>query len=156
MRAPIFALFVAVVVLIVVAASNPWIGSRFVRHKSPLLLDDLPARKSLSSARLLLVLAGCCLAFGICFASGLFVAILLGENDAYHRRYFVEKNIIDPILAADPAFARVEALEKSDGGVGLAGAVRDARDQARLRRAVVQAFGEPRAEELMRAVGVIP
>jgi hypothetical protein len=65
--------------------------------------------------RWLLMGIGSMLVLGFCFASGFLLGAIRAELDAYHRRYFEEREALAPILASDPAFAGVEIHKKSDG-----------------------------------------
>jgi hypothetical protein len=92
------------------------------------------------------------LSFGCCFGSGLFFGIMRGERFGYNRQYQQERELIEPILAKDPAFAAVEIHIRSNGGIFLSGEVPTTEDSARLRELVVRAVGEPRAKEILLAV----
>ncbi len=104
--------------------------------------------------RRLLLVVGSLLVLGFCFCSGLIVGLVSGNRNAYHLRYLEERGVIAPIVAADPAFKRVEVEERSDGGVSLVGEVPTQADLDRLRGHVVRAVGEPRAQDVIRGVAV--
>jgi hypothetical protein len=69
-------------------------------------------------------------------------------NEQYHR----ERELVEPILANDPAFADVRLGQRSSGGIWLEGTVPTERDRSRLREAIVRAVGESRADEILIAV----
>lgn len=104
--------------------------------------------------RQLMLIAGGLLALGLCFGSGLVIGLMRGTRDTYHLRYLEEREAIVPAIGSDPAFARVEVEERSNGGVELVGEVPTPADLDRLRGLVVRTLGEPRANEAMLAVGV--
>jgi hypothetical protein len=99
-------------------------------------------------------IGGTLLALGLCLGSGLVIGLTRGTRDTYHLLYLEERAAIAPVIASDPAFARVEVGERSNGGVELVGGVPTPRDLDRLRGLIVRRLGEHRANEAMLAVGV--
>jgi hypothetical protein len=108
-----------------------------------------PAR---SVAQWSLLVTGSLLALTFCFGAGVFAGALLGEEGSYHRRYREERDVLTPVLGADPAFAGVEVRERSDGGAYLVGEVPTAADLERLRVVAVRAIGEAWAKEALPPV----
>jgi hypothetical protein len=104
--------------------------------------------------RRLTLIAGALLALGLCFGSGWVIGLMQGTRDAYRLRYLEERAAIAPAIAADPAFARVEVGERSNGGVELVGEVPTTGDLDRLRELLVRRLGEHRGNEAMLAVEV--
>jgi len=88
------------------------------------------------------------------FTCGLAIGVFYGHLMAKHRRYLEERALLMPILAADPAFARVEVGEYSDGGAYLVGEVPTARDLDRLSDRVARTLGESRAQDALPGVAV--
>lgn len=101
---------------------------------------------------LLVVLA--LLVLGFAFGCGFIVGALVGTVDAYHRQYLEEREAFAPTIAADPAFAGIEIVQRSDGGIQLIGKVPTPEDLERLRDHVIRAIGETRAKEAMQAIHV--
>jgi hypothetical protein len=101
-----------------------------------------------------LLIAGALLALGLSFGAGLVIGLVAGNRDAYHRRYLEEREAIAAAVAADPAFGRVEVVERSAGGVDLVGEVPATGDLDRLRQLLIRRLGEHRAHEAMLAVDV--
>jgi hypothetical protein len=93
---------------------------------------------------------GLVVGFGIGFGSGL----LNAGGQARQQQLREERELLEPIVASDPAFAEVTLLERSIGGYELIGVVPKQADNDRLRERVVRAFGEKRAEEIVRPVMV--
>jgi hypothetical protein len=94
-----------------------------------------------------LLAAGSFLALVFVGVGGVLGGALMGEGGCYHRRYLAERDILAPALAADPAFARVEIHERSNGGVYFFGDVPTSADLDRLRGLTVRAIGEAWAKE---------
>ena len=90
--------------------------------------------------------------FGLCIGGVL--GLLTGEYGAYQRLYLEQYDIVAPTLASDPAFAKVEVLERSDGGIWLLGEVPTSADRERVTNVVIRAIGEKRAKEAMGGVKV--
>jgi hypothetical protein len=78
--------------------------------------------------------------------------LLRGQAGAYKRRYVEERDLIDPVLASHPAFARVEICVYSVGGIYRSGPVGSDEDLERLRVAVAREVGEPRAKVMLAGV----
>jgi hypothetical protein len=95
----------------------------------------------------------CCF-LGLCifFGCGFLVGLLRGEQDVYHRRYLEEKELIEPILTADPIFKVVEIHQSSDGGVWLSGQLPALEDRERLRRQLIPVVGKSRVNRMMNAL----
>ena len=117
--------------------------------------DEQCARRWNLSRRVLIVFAAL-LSFGCCFGTGLGLGVMIGEQNRYTEQYRRERGLVEPILAGDPAFAGVDILPRSNGGICLIGDVPAHQDFARLREALTRAVGEPRAEEILIAVGPRP
>ena len=90
---------------------------------------------------------------GVCFGCGLLAGLAGSEQKGYQRRTEQERAVVAPLLAADPAFARLELEPRSDGGVLLYGSLQAA-DLKRLRVVLARAVGEGRADEVMMAIDV--
>ncbi len=143
-----------VVVGLALVALLSWRETRLQRVAGSPPPGDGRTAGSGSLARRLLMITGLLLALGFCLSFGVILGLLAGETGAYHRRYLEEKEVIAPILAADPALAAVELDEYPGGGVCLVGDVPTPEDLERLQSGVVRAVGQRRAEEVMGAVGV--
>jgi hypothetical protein len=89
---------------------------------------------------------------GGCFGLGLFYGLMRGTEEGYRRQYQQERELVEPILAKEPAFAEVAIHRRSNGGIYLLGQVPTAQDYSRLRESVIRAVGEPRAKEILLAV----
>jgi hypothetical protein len=118
-------------------------------------VDSSTAPRAITTRRVLL-LAAATLGLGACLCAGAVAGLLVGERGAYHRRYQEEQAAIAPVLAADPAFARVEVHERSAGGVFLLGEVPNAVKRDQLQAEISRAVGERRARDAMTAVSVRP
>jgi hypothetical protein len=94
--------------------------------------------------------------FLICFIGGVGFAFgrLSAEGGAYNKQYHEERVLIEPLLATDPAFSKVQCSARSNGGVALVGTVPTQADRDRLREWIVRFVGEKRADEIVLAVGV--
>jgi hypothetical protein len=101
---------------------------------------------------------GCAATLSVCLgcAIGLGLGVLVGEQNGYQRRYLEEKELVEPILAGDPAFAGVRIQRRSNGGIDLIGDVPTVADRERLRGHVARALGENRAQEIVLGVGPFP
>src|SRR5690349_20428313 len=93
-----------------------------------------------------LPIAALWVSLGVSCVGGAGVGILLGVRNAYHRQFLEEQRLVEPILASDPAFARVEIHEYSAGGIWLGGKVKSRSDLERLEAAVTRQIGESRAK----------
>jgi hypothetical protein len=86
-----------------------------------------------------------------------FCAGALWEGQRMSRSKFErDRDVMAPVLAADPAFSRVEIHPNSAGGIELEGEVPTTADGERLRAAFVQRFGETqlwRMSVLVRETG---
>ena len=82
------------------------------------------------------------------------VTLYIGEVRERHQRCDREREIIAPVLSADPAFGRIEMVDDTAPGSGLLllGPVATSEDRARLRAEVVRKFGEPRADAILMLV----
>jgi hypothetical protein len=125
-----------------------------VRSFRDLSVARIASERGDGVSRRLMLIAGGLLALGLCFGSGLVIGLMRGTRDTYHLRYLEEREAIAPAIGADPAFARVEVEERSNGGVELVGEVPSSADLGRLRGLIVRRLGEHRANEAMLAVGV--
>lgn len=81
---------------------------------------------------------------------------MVGEGSADHRQYLEECDVVAPVPAADPAFARFELDEMSSGGVFLTGSGPAQADLDRLQEEVAWAVGESRARVTVSGVEVKP
>lgn len=85
------------------------------------------------------LLIGCvpfaCL-FGFC-AGGMWE-----DRRMYRSKFERDRDVLSPVLAADPAFSKVRIHPNSGGGIDLEGEVPTAADGERLRAAFVRLFGE--------------
>ncbi len=131
-----------VIVGLAVVALLCWRETRIQpQSNSPRLPAGQPA-PSRSVEQWLLLVTGSILALAFCAGAGFLVGAIVGEGGSYHRRYLEERDLLAPALTVDPAFARVEIFERSNGGVFLVGEVPSAADLERLRGVVVRAIGE--------------
>ena len=101
-----------------------------------------------------LLITGLVASWIVCFACGIGFGLLRGQGEAYGRQYKEERDLIDPVLASDPAFARVTIHPLSSGGLSLGGTVKSVADLDRLRAAVVRQVGEPRAKWMVDGVEI--
>ena len=114
----------------------------------------VPANPGRNTRRILL-LTGFLLLLGFFTCSGAAVGILGGELGAYYRRYLEDKELISPLLAADPAFAGLEVWGNMGGQAFLVGRVPTTEDRSRLLSILGQAVGQQRARDLLHGVGVV-
>jgi hypothetical protein len=121
-------------------------------HRVPVVRKGSERRDGV--CRRLMLIAGGLLALGLCFGSDLVIGLVRGTRDMYHLRDLEEREAIAPAIGADPAFARVEVEERSNGGVELVGEVPTQADLERLRGLIVRRLGAHRANDAMLAVGV--
>ena len=139
---------------LVVVALLCWREIRLRLFATPALANAVPGQ-SVFVARRILLFASSILVLGFCTTSGLVVGLLGGERGAYYRRFLEEKELIAPLLAADPAFAQVKLVEYSGGGALLVGKVPAAEDLGRLRTVLEKAVGESWARTMMGGVVVV-
>lgn len=85
---------------------------------------------------------------------GFWCGLFYGESRGYHRQYLEERELIEPLLASDPALSDVKVLARSSGGLELIGTVPTQSDRDRLRDRIIRAVGEKRADEIVRPVMV--
>lgn len=85
---------------------------------------------------------------------GVVVGLLMGEGRSYHRQFLEEQELCAPIIAADPAFARISIHKRSNGGVYLLGEVTSNEEFERLNQQMSNALGENRGRSVMYAVTV--
>ncbi|MBI3865465.1 MAG: BON domain-containing protein [Planctomycetia bacterium] len=105
--------------------------------------------KSLARLRWLVAITWTLLAIGICSGAGFILGGLWGEQGAYNRQYRNERGLISAEIAGDPAFAAIEIVRASSGGVYLYGEVATPADLERLRSLVARVLGESRAAEIV-------
>src|SRR5262245_17224751 len=100
---------------------------------------------------------GCAMFLGLALggAIGFGAGLLYSEGRAKMQQWHDDRELLEPIVASDPAFAEVKLLERSVGGYELIGIVPKQADHDRLRERLVRTFGEKRAEEIVRPV-VVP
>ena len=107
----------------------------------------LPQSEDSPVKRFVMVLVGMAvLAFG--FSVGYWVGGLRPGRNAYHNRFIEEQSLIAPILANDPAFARVKLDEEYTGHAHLSGEINSGDDYARLLNALRKAVGEKRTRDM--------
>lgn len=94
-------------------------------------------------------------ALAVSFGIGWVVGDLQGEASAYHRRFLADRAILEPIIAADPAYAGVEVMEMSIGAGHLYGRVGSDGALDRLRGEVARVLGESRVEDIMYGVSIV-
>lgn len=70
----------------------------------------------------------------------------------YHERYLRERELVEPVLAQDPAYQEIKVHRKSSGGIFLTGVVASAQERTKLFEALIRVVGESRAKELMNGV----
>jgi hypothetical protein len=91
--------------------------------------------------------------------AGGFLAGWLSESiRMYREKSRHDQAVFTPVLAADPAFSKVEIHPHSAGGILLWGEVATPADGARLRAEFVRLFGETEAwriEVLVRQTGTV-
>lgn len=104
--------------------------------------------------RRVLTITGGLFVLGLCFGSGLLAGMIAGNRQVYHSRYLEEREVVAPLLAADPAFVNIELCERSSGGIYLVGQVPTAADFERLRLQVARTVGERRSVEVLLGVSV--
>lgn len=104
-----------------------------------------PARQS--AGRRVLKITVSLLALGFCLACGLMVGLLLGESQAYHRRYLEEQEVLAAAIADEAAFGNIQIYERSNGGAYLIGELPSQPDFERLRIVVGRAVGEKWASQ---------
>jgi hypothetical protein len=96
------------------------------------------------------------LLIGIAFGSSCawFIGGHAGEVRERHHRCDRERELVAPVLAADPAFGRVEVVDDTapGGGLLLLGPVKNRDDRQRLRAKVAHLFGDPRADAALMLV----
>jgi hypothetical protein len=115
---------------------------------SPQLWRRLHLRPFLVPAIAVLVL--------VTFGVGYFVGAVTESRQQQRAKFRRDAAAIAPVLAADPAFGRVEVRGRDGGGILLAGEVATPADGARLRAAFVRLFGEPdvwRIETVVKQTG---
>lgn len=82
--------------------------------------------------------------FGSClFSCGLGYGLLYRTEQTYQEQYLKERELIEPLLASDPAFAGLECSRRSAGGVDLVGVVPAQSDRERLSERIIRLVGEP-------------
>jgi hypothetical protein len=93
---------------------------------------------------------GLCAAFKVGWEAGQFAAV----HREFERRYEAERELVAPVLAADPAFRRLVTVNFPVAGICLAGPVDNWSDYNRLRAEMLRLFGEPRIGHVMQDVVV--
>ncbi len=99
-------------------------------------------------------IVGTVLGLAVGGAIGFGIGHMHAGGQAYMRQYHEERELLEPLVASDPAFAELTLCQRSSGGCDLMGIVPTQADRDRLRERVVRAFGEKRAEEIVRPVMV--
>jgi hypothetical protein len=97
---------------------------------------------------------GLVLAISLALVVAFIAGALVGERDTYQSRYLEERGYVEPQLKGQPAFAKVDIRERSNGGIWLSGRVSTASDLETLRSVLRRAIGERRAEEAIRTVEI--
>ena len=87
-------------------------------------------------------------------AAGLFVGVFIGaikgEALIRHEQYERERQLVEPILRRDPAFADVDLSERSTGGIDLTNMLSlKPGDRSRLHDLIAKELGKSRADELL-------
>lgn len=104
------------------------------------------------------LIAGCILAFGLFFGTGLLTGFvaghLVGQLQTRHTQYEEERDFVAPIITANPTFSNVRIGERSVGGIWLVGEVDSQADLELLRSQMLKALGELRVTDVMDAVSV--
>ena len=101
------------------------------------------------------VVALACLAgAGLFIGAGFGFGMLYAGGQIRMQQSHDEREVIEPILASDPAFSGLKCLERSIGGIEVIGTVSTQADHDRLRERIVRAVGEKRADEMVRPVMV--
>ncbi|MFO0927251.1 MAG: hypothetical protein U0736_09455 [Gemmataceae bacterium] len=84
--------------------------------------------------------------FGLC--SGVILGELRVSFSMHHQQYLEEHAAVAPLLASDPAYAKVKIHEYTGGGLYLTGEVPTEADRDRLQAAIARAIGERRTREI--------
>jgi hypothetical protein len=79
---------------------------------------------------------------------------LLAQQDLYRRIYLDDRTYVEARIQDRPEFSNLQLRPLSDGGVWLEGEVANEEDRQELRKCVVQAIGEPRAEKAIAGIKV--
>ena len=121
------------------------------------LLATAPHPAGRSRGRRLLTVAGTLAAGCGCLGTSFVAGCIKGGEDVIDARYWRDRQLIDPLLGRDPAFAglRVGPLS-GDQGFVLHGRVPNADDLLRLRAQVTRLFGGGRERDILAGVGVGP
>ncbi|WP_435020390.1 hypothetical protein TA3x_001803 [Tundrisphaera sp. TA3] len=86
---------------------------------------------------------------------GLVVGLLMGDWGCKNRRFDEEVAAITPILAADPAFTKVNFwMNSADGCATLSCVAKTRDDRDRLLPQLVSLMGQARAKDLIQGVSV--
>lgn len=87
-----------------------------------------------------------------CFWLAIPTGQFLEQSRAERRRYEEEKRLLEPVLAADPAFANLSISQSAYGVAVISGDVPTEADRERLREVVTQALGKAGATKVLRHV----
>jgi hypothetical protein len=90
----------------------------------------------------------------ISFAAGLLAGwvahAVKGQALIHHEQYERERDLVEPILRADPAFSGVKMSQSSSGDIYFVGMTSlNPADRSRLRELIAHELGKPRADELV-------
>lgn len=91
-----------------------------------------------------------------CLGTSTLIGVFIGVQNAYNRHYLEEREVIEPILASDPAFSNLTIEPLSSGGCSVNGTVSTKADHARLREKIIQGLGEERVVKLLDLTFVDP
>lgn len=95
-------------------------------------------------------LAGAVGSFGCgTFSCGIGFGLIYRTEQVYQEQYLRERELLEPLLASDPAFADVRCHRRSNGGAFLGGTVPARADHDRLCERLTRLVGEARARELV-------
>jgi hypothetical protein len=120
--------------------------------------DEIPQsnRRRLYPDRLVLINLAIVLSSASCFGVGLVFGVFFGgartTESEYQERYLRERELVEPVLAQDPAYQEIKVHRRSSGGIFLSGVVSTSHERTKLFEALVRVFGESRAKELMNGV----
>ena len=102
----------------------------------------------------MLLIVGSLLFAVTCFGSGLFLGLLGRTQHAYNLRYEEERDLVVPLVNADPAFSEIQINQLSSGGIFLTGEVPTQADLDRFTAEVTRLLGQPRVQKGIIAVSV--
>jgi hypothetical protein len=104
--------------------------------------------------RPIVILAAVVIGLGAAFRVGYDYGQCVAVHREFERQYDRERELVAPVLAADPAFGRLITVNFPVAGICLGGPVATRDDYNRLRSEVLRLFGEPRVGHVMQDVWV--